>query len=173
MSDTPPAARVRTITWDDPLATAEAGRRLSGLDFLRGVLRGELPPPPIAVLLNFALAEVEEGRVVFAGVPAEYHYNPIGVAHGGLAATLLDSAMGCAVHSTLPAGTGYTTLDITVNYVRALTRDTGEVRCEGRTIHVGGRTATAEGRLTDAAGRLYAHGTTTCLVFRPDAPERR
>src|SRR5579884_1035792 len=166
MSDTPPAARVRTITWDDPLATAEAGRRLSGLDFLRGVLRGELPPPPIAVLLNFALAEVEEGRVVFAGVPAEYHYNPIGVAHGGLAATLLDSAMGCAVHSTLPAGTGYTTLDLKVNYVRPITIKTGTVFCEGKVIYVGGRIATAEARLTDAGGKLYAHGTTTCMILR-------
>ncbi|HEY0035194.1 MAG TPA: PaaI family thioesterase, partial [Longimicrobium sp.] len=99
----------------------------------------------------------------------EYHYNPIGVVHGGLAATMADSAMGCAVHSTLPAGAGYTTLEFKINFVRPLTRDTGRVLCEARTIHVGGRVATAEARVTDAEGRLYAHATTTCMVFRPGA----
>ncbi|HEX5705724.1 MAG TPA: PaaI family thioesterase, partial [Pyrinomonadaceae bacterium] len=98
--------------------------------------------------------------------PEEYHYNPIGVVHGGLAATLLDSAMGCAVHSTLPAGAGYTTLEIKVNFVRPLTTETRGVRCEARVVYVGGRTATAEGRVTDEQGKLYAHGTTTCLIFR-------
>ena len=159
--------RARTITWEDPMITAEKGRAMSGLDALRAVQSGELPPPPIAVLLGMSIAEVDMGRVVFTATPAEYHYNPIGVVHGGLAATLLDSAMGCAVHSTLPAGTGYTTLEIKVNYVRAITRDTGEVRCEAHIIHQGGRIATAEARVTDAAGKLYAHGTTTCIIFRP------
>ena len=116
--------------------------------------------------MNFNLAELEEGRAVFTVEPAEYHYNPIGVVHGGVAATLLDSAMGCAVHSVLPAGAGYTTLEIKVNYVRAMTSETGEVRCEARVVHVGGRTATAEGRITDAGGKLYAHGTATCMLFR-------
>jgi uncharacterized protein (TIGR00369 family) len=159
-------ARTRTYSWEDPRALAEAAHGLSGLEFLLKVVSGELPRPPISALMNFGLAELEEGRAVFTAEPAEYHYNPIGVVHGGLAATLLDSAMGCAVHSTLPAGAGYTTLEIKVNYVRALTAETGEVRCEARVIHVGGRTATAEGKVLDAAGKLYAHATTTCIVFR-------
>ena len=158
--------RTRTVRWEDPHVLAEAARGLSGLEFLRKVASGELPRPPFSALLDFGLAELEEGRAVFTAEPAEYHYNPIGVVHGGLAATLLDSAMGCAVHSTLPAGAGYTTLEIKVNYVRALTAETGPVRCEAQVIHVGRRTATAEGRVLDADGKLYAHATTTCIVFR-------
>ena len=166
MSDSLEAARTRTITWEDPMLAAEAGRTMSGLEALRAGLDGRLPPPPIAVLMGFQITEVSEGRAVFTAVPAEYHYNPIGVVHGGLAATLLDSAMGCAVQSTLPAGAGYTTLDINVNFVRPLTRDTGVVTCEGTVIYLGGRMATAQARLTDADGTLYAHGTTTCLIMR-------
>ncbi len=158
--------RTRTVRWEDPHALAEAARGLSGLEFLRKVVSGELPRPPIGALMNFGIVELSEGRAVFEAVPAEYHYNPIGVVHGGLAMTLLDSAMGCAVHSTLPAGAGYTTLEVKVNFVRPLTAETGEVRCEARVIHVGGRTATAEGRVVDAEGRLYAHATTTCMIFR-------
>src|SRR5215212_6685731 len=158
--------RTRTVSWEDPRALMEAGRNLSGLEYLQRIAEGSLPRPPISALMNFGLAELGHGRAVFTVEPAEYHYNPIGVVHGGLAATLLDSAMGCAVHSTLPAGAGYTTLEIKVNYVRPMTAETGEVRCEARVIHVGGRTATAEGRVTDAAGKLYAHATTTCLIFR-------
>lgn len=157
----------RVVSWEDPRPLAEAGRGSSGLEFLQRIVAGELPRPPLAALMNFDLVELEEGRAVFAVEPAEYHYNPIGVVHGGLAATLLDSAMGCAVHSTLPAGAGYTTLEIKVNYVRAMTSETGRVRCEAKVIHVGGRTATAEGRLVDQAGKLYAHGSTTCLILRP------
>ena len=167
MGDAGEKERTRTFSWEDPHALAEAGRALSGLEFLRRVVAGELPRPPIAALMNFSVAEVSEGRAVFTAEPAEYHYNPIGVVHGGLAATLLDSAMGCAVHSTLPAGAGYTTLEIKVNFVRPLTAETGRVRSEARVIHVGGRTATAEGRVVDEAGKLYAHGTTTCIIFRP------
>ncbi|MBD0326088.1 MAG: PaaI family thioesterase [Pyrinomonadaceae bacterium] len=159
--------RTRTFNWEDPRALAEAARGLSGLEYLRKIVAGELPRPPISALMNFGLAELDEGRAVFTAEPAEYHYNPIGVVHGGLAATLLDSAMGCAIHSTLPAGAGYTTLEIKVNYVRALTAETGIVRCEARVIYIGGRTATAEGRVLDESGKLYAHGTTTCIVFRP------
>jgi uncharacterized protein (TIGR00369 family) len=159
--------RTRTITWEDPRALAEAGRNLSGLEYLQRIVAGALPRPPIGVLMDFAITELGEGRAVFTVEPAEYHYNPIGVVHGGLAATLLDSAMGCAIHSTLPAGAGYTTLEIKVNYVRAMTAETGTVRCEAQVIHIGGRTATAEGRVLDEAGKLYAHGTTTCIIFRP------
>ncbi len=167
MSATEPTIRTRTITWEDPLPSAQKGRAMSGLDYLRAIQSGELPPPPIAVLMGMGIAEVAEGHAVFTALPTEYHYNPIGVVHGGLAATLLDSALGCAVHSTLPAGTGYTTLEIKVNYVRAITSETGEVRCEANVLYQGGRVATAEGKITDAAGKLYAHGTTTCIIFRP------
>lgn len=156
-----------TVGWEDPRTLAKAARGLPGLEFLQKLIGRELPSPPFAALLNFELTEVSKGHAVFAVEPAEYHYNPIGVVHGGLAATLLDSAMGCAVHSALPAGTGYTTLEFKVNFVRAMTAETGRMRCEAKLIHLGGRTATAEGRIVDGAGSLYAHGTTTCLVLRP------
>jgi uncharacterized protein (TIGR00369 family) len=142
---------------------------VTGLEFLRAIGAGELPPAPIAELLGFAPVEVEEGRVVFAAVPEERHYNPIGTVHGGLAATLLDSAMGCAVHSTLPAGVGYTTLELKVNFVRPITTETGRILCEGTVVHRGGRVATAEGRVfAEVDGALLAHGTTTCLIFAPN-----
>lgn len=159
--------RTRTVSWEDPRAAAKAGRGLSGLEYLQKMIAGEIPRPPISALMNFGLTELSEGHAVFSVEPAEYHYNPIGVVHGGLAATLLDSAMGCAIHSTLPAGVGYTTLEIKVNYIRPLTTETGGVRCVAKVIHVGGRTATAEGRVVDANGKLYAHATTTCMIFRP------
>ena len=167
MSDVRSTARTRAISWEDPLLAARAVREMSGIEALRAVASGALPPAPIAVLMGMGIAEVEEGRVVFTVEPAEYHYNPIGVVHGGLAATLLDSAMGCAVHSLLPAGTGYTTLEFKVNLVRALTIDTGEVRAEGNVLHMGGRVATAEGKIVDRSGKLYAHATTTCIILRP------
>lgn len=158
--------RTRTVKWEDPALLSGAGRGLSGLEFLQKIVTRELPPPPFAVLLNFDLVEAGQGHATFAVEPAEYHYNPIGLVHGGLAATLLDSAMGCAVHSTLPAGAGYTTLEIKVNFIRAMSGETGRVRCEAKVVHVGARTATAEGRILDEAGKLYAHGTTTCLILR-------
>src|SRR4051812_41926525 len=162
--------RTRTFSWADPFPSAQAAMGMSGLDYLNAIIQGEVPPPPIAELMDFDLDEVADGAATFSVVPAEYHYNPIGVVHGGLAATLFDSALGCAIHTTLPAGTGYTTLELKVNYLRPLTVDTGRVRCEARVIHVGGRVATAEARLLDEADRLYGHATTTCMVFRP-APE--
>jgi len=147
-------------------------RNSSGLEFLQKFALGELPRPPIGALMDFKLLEVGPGRAVFTVEPAEYHYNPIGTVHGGLAATLLDSAMSCAVHSMLPPGVGYTTLEMKVNFVRALTVATGTVRSEGSVIHMGSRTATAEGRIVDLSGKLYAHATTTCLVLpaRKDDP---
>jgi uncharacterized protein (TIGR00369 family) len=159
--------RERSFQWQDPIQLAEAAKDLSGLSFLRKIAAGELPPPPIGVMMNFGLDQVEEGRIVFTVEPAEYHYNPIGVVHGGVAATLLDSAMGCAVHSKLAAGMFYTTLEIKVNFVRAITRDAGKLYCEANLIHFGSRSATAEGRIIDSSQRLYAHGTTTCLIQRP------
>lgn len=140
-------------------------KHLSGLEFMRGIMEGRFPPPPIAAALKFGLLEVEHGRAVFEGVPDFDFYNPIGVVHGGYAATLLDSCMGCAVHAALPAGQAYTTLEFKINFVRAITDQTGRVRAEGRVIHPGNRAATAEGHIRDARGKLLAHGTTTCLIF--------
>src|SRR5215813_13543181 len=148
-------ARRRVYTWADPSGTARLIGQSSGLELLHAIAAGTLPKPPIANTLDFALAEVREGFVVFEVIPAEYHYNPLCVAHGGLAATLLDSAMGCAIHSTLPAVAGYTTIELKVNYIRALTATTGKVRAEGKVIHVGGRVGVAEGRIVDAEGKLY------------------
>ena len=147
------------------LTPIEEVKRLSGLEFLRGIMEGRLPPPPIAHHLGFTLAEVEEGRALFVGTPGFEVYNPIGSVHGGYIATLLDSAMSCAVQTTIPAGFGYTTVEIKVNFVRAVTDKTGLVRAEGRIINAGKRIGTSEGRLTDTQGRLLAHGTATCLVF--------
>ena len=157
--------RHAAIEWDDPQALAVAGRRMAGIDFMRAIRDGRLPAPPIARLMGFSLVEVEPGRAVFEVVPGEKHYNPIGVVHGGVAMTLLDSAMGCAVHTQMPLGTGYTTLEAKTNLVRAITAETGKLRAIGITVHVGKRMATAEGRLEDAAGKLYAHASTTCIVL--------
>ena len=158
--------RTRTYTWDDPLAILADSVGLSGIEALRLMAAGEIPPPPIARTLGFGRFEVEEGRAVFEIEPAEFHYNPIGVVHGGLALALLDSAMGCAVHTTLPAGAAYTTLEVKANFVRPLTAATGLVRCAGSVVHGGRTVATAEGRIEDAAGKLYAHGTSTLLIQR-------
>jgi uncharacterized protein (TIGR00369 family) len=136
-----------------------------GVSFLRALLDGTLPPPPITETLGFRLASAEPGRVVFEGEPQLRHYNPIGSVHGGFAMTLLDSALGCAVHSTLGKGETYTTLEIKVNLVRPLTKDTGLVSAEGRIIHRGRSVGTAEGDIKDAGGKLYAHATTTCMIF--------
>jgi uncharacterized protein (TIGR00369 family) len=142
---------------------------VTGLEMLQAIAAGELPGAPIAELLGFEPVEAEEGRVVFAAVPETRHYNPIGTVHGGLAATLLDSAMGCAVHSTLPAGAGYTTLELKVNFTRPITSETGRILCEGTVVHRGGRVATADGRVyAEADGKLLAHGTTTCLILSPN-----
>ncbi|MGB0383422.1 MAG: PaaI family thioesterase [Ardenticatenaceae bacterium] len=159
--------RTRVITWDDPTIGAKAAPTMSGLEYFEAMLDGTLPRPAIGALMNFDVTEASEGRIVFSVEPAEYHYNPIGTVHGGLAATLLDSAMGCAVHTVLPAGVGYTTIELKVNYIRALTVNSGLVHAIGEVIHCGRRVATAEGKIVDENGKLYAHGTTTCLIFQP------
>lgn len=140
-------------------------RTLDGLTLMTGVMDGRFPAPPISKALGFWMSKVEHGRVVFDYQPVYDHYNPLGSVHGGVAATLLDSVMGCCIHTTLKAGTGYTTVEIKINYVRAMTDKTGPVQAEGKVINVGSRIATSEGRLTDASGKLLAHGTTTCLIF--------
>ena len=143
----------------------EQVRSLDGLALFTGMLAGRLPAPPMAQAMGFWMTEVELGRVVFTYEPTREHFNPLGSVHGGVAATLLDSVMGCAIHSTLKAGIGFTTLEIKINYVRAITDQTGPVRAEGKIINVGSRVGTAEGRVVDASGKLLAHGTTTCLIF--------
>jgi len=140
---------------------------LSGLEFFQKLLRGEVPPPPMLALMNIRLVEVEAGRVVFEAEAEERFYNGTGVAHGGFAATLLDTALGCAINSTMPAGRRFTTLELKINLTRPLTHQVGTLRCEAKVVHVGGRTATSEGRITDRNGKLYGHGTTTCIVVEP------
>jgi len=149
----------------------ERRRAMGGLAFFRHMLEGQMPQAPMTKLLSMRLLEVEEGRVVFGARPTREHYNGMGVVHGGLAATLLDSALGCAINSMAPPGKIYTTLELKINYTRPLTEEVGDVRCEARVIHLGSRTATAEGRIVDADGKLYAHGTTTCIVV--DAPRAK
>lgn len=140
----------------------------SGLEVFQAMLAGELPAAPIGFTMDFLVVEVAHGRVVFQGRPSRQHYNPLGTVHGGWFATLLDSAVGCSVHTALPAGKAYTTAELKVNYVRPLTDRVPLVRAEGRVIHLGGRMATADGTLYGPDGKLYAHASTTCFLF--DAP---
>ncbi len=161
-------AEIRSALRQTGVARPEHVAGKTGLQVFEAMFAGELPAAPIAQTLDFILAEATHGRAVFQGRPQAAHYNPLGTVHGGWIATLLDSAVGCAVHTTLPAGKAYTTLELKVNYVRALTTRVPLVRAVGEVIHGGGRVATAEGRLVGPDGTLYAHATTTCLVF--DAP---
>jgi uncharacterized protein (TIGR00369 family) len=147
------------------VAPREQVAGMAGMEMFRAIFAGELPPPPIGDTLDFVPIHMEPGIAIFQGRPQLRHYNPLGGVHGGWFATLLDSAVGCAVHTTLPAGKGYTTLELKVNMVRALTRDVPCVRAEGKVIHAGRQVATAEGRLVGPDGKLYAHATTTCLIF--------
>jgi uncharacterized protein (TIGR00369 family) len=159
--------RSRSFSWEDPAPTAAAALELTGLECMQAIVDGALPPPPIARLLDFELVEVQDGRALFAMQPAEWMYNPIGSVHGGIAATILDSCMGCAVHTTLEAGVGYTTTDLHIRYIRAMSDTTGRVLAEGRVIHRGKRTATAEGRLfVESDERLLAHASTGCVILR-------
>jgi uncharacterized protein (TIGR00369 family) len=139
-------------------------RRMSGLEFFQKMLAGEATPPPMLELMGIRIAEVEFGRVVFVANVEERFYNGTGVTHGGFAATLLDTALGCAINSTTPAGKRFTTVELKVNLTRPLTTVANPLRCEGKVIHVGGRTAISEGRIIGGDGKLYAHGTTTCIV---------
>ncbi|MGW5663144.1 PaaI family thioesterase [Streptomyces sp. NPDC003758] len=157
--------RSRTFEWKDPSVSAAAVGQESGLDFLRSVLSGRLPAAPIAATLGFTLEEVEFGRAVFALEPGEEHYNPIGSVHGGVYATLLDSAAGCAVQSVLPTGMGYTSLDLSLKFLRPMTVDTGKVRAVGTVLNHGRRTALAQAELLDSEDRLLAHATSSCMLF--------
>ena len=156
---------VRTVG----VAPMETIQSYDGLGFLKAIIDGTLPKPPIADLLGFDLVEAEPGKAVFEGQPEYRHYNPIGTVHGGLALTLMDSCMSCAVQTMLKQGEIYTTLEVKVNFVRAITKDTGRIRAIGRIIHRGRTTGTAEGDVRDAAGVLLAHGTATCMIFAAKA----
>jgi len=162
----PEALRTRTFSWEDPAATAAAGLDLAGLDYLLAIAEGRMPAPPVARMLGFEITEAERGRVVFAMEPEEWMCNPLGAVHGGIAATILDSCMGCAVHTELAAGVGYVTTDLQVRYVRGISPGGGRVLAEGTVVHAGRRTATAEARLVaEQGGTLLAHATTGCTIL--------
>ena len=165
MTTTP--TRSRTIEWDDPAAVLAAADGRTGLELMQSLVAGEVPAPPIAHTLGFTLSEVSEGRAVFQLDPGEFHYNPIGSVHGGVFATLLDSACGCAVHTTLPAGVAYTSLDLTVKFLGAMRTTTGLVSAIGTVKHRGRRTALAEAELVDSNGKLLATAQSTCLILAP------
>jgi uncharacterized protein (TIGR00369 family) len=162
-------SRTRTILWQDPACFEVPLRKLSGIDFMRAFLTGEIPPPPFMQLLGIRILSVDPSSVVFGFEPAEFMYSPLGNVHGGIVTVLLDSAMGCSFHTTLPAGTGYTTIELKVNFLKSVTADAGPLRAEGHVIHSGSRVATTDARLIDSKGRLYAHATSTLMILRPDS----
>jgi len=161
--------RSRTYSWTDPAAHAGLIGTRTGLELLRAMSAGELPAPPVMYLIDMAGMEVEEGSVTVYLDPQEFHYNPLGSVHGGVLSTLLDTAAACSVHSTLPAGVGYTSLDLNVKFLRSVTVASGRITCRGAVLQRGRRTALAEARMTDAAGRLVAHATTTCMILEHPA----
>ncbi len=158
--------RSRTITWSDPMAGATQAKTMSGQAYLDAMSAGTIDFPPLLHTLDFKVEGVTEGEAIFSFLPQEFHYNPIGTVHGGVITAMLDSAMGCSLHSLLEAGAGYTTLEIKVNFLKAITIKTGKLRAIGKVIHAGSRTALTEAQLTDEAGHVYAHGISTCMILR-------
>ena len=167
MLQTAPRTRTRRFSWTDPHLTAERGRQQSGLAYLQSIAAGDAPQPPIGLALGFSLVEAERGRVVFAMTPEEFHYNPIGTIHGGVAAVLIDSASGCAVYSTLDAGVQWTTVQMSIDYLKGLSDRAGPVRCEGRIVRVGRRVGIADAEVVGGDGTVFARGTTTCMILGP------
>jgi uncharacterized protein (TIGR00369 family) len=167
MTTAPDTERQRTFSWSDPAAIAEAGAGLSGAEFFAAIVAGSIPQPPLMRTLDMSGASFGEGTASFRLTPQEFHYNPLGTVHGGVFATLLDSACGCAVHTMLPLGVFYTSLDLSVKFLRPVTIDTGPITADGSVVHLGRRTALAEGRITDAAGKVYVTATSSCLIMRP------
>ena len=163
-----PRHRSRQFRWPDPARYEGPIRTLSGLEFMRAFLTGALPAPPFMELLGIRVVSVEPASVAFEFEPAEFMYSPLGNVHGGIVTVLLDTAMGCSFHTTLPAGVGYTTLELKINFVKSVTADSGTLRAEGHVLHSGSRIATADARLTGRDGKMYAHATSTLLIFRPD-----
>jgi uncharacterized protein (TIGR00369 family) len=160
--------RTRTYAWRDPRAGAAAGIAMSGLDYMRAIMQGGLAGAPIADTMGFRLAQVAEGKVTFVCEPGEYLYNPIGSVHGGVAATLIDSATGCAIHTTLPAGVPYTTVNLSVDYLKGISDKSGPLTCTGTVVRAGARIAVADAEVTGADGTVYARGSATCLIMRPE-----
>jgi uncharacterized protein (TIGR00369 family) len=165
MSDAWGEPRSKTVTWYDPVAAAAQGLALSGIEHLRAVRDGALPPPPISGLMSFGITGIEQGEVVFTCTPDESAYNPIGVVHGGLVCTLLDSVAGCALHSTLPQGRGYTSVEIKVSYLKAVRATSGKLTAVGTVVKAGSRVGFTEGIVTDASGAVVATASSTLLVF--------
>ena len=165
MTSTELPVRSRIVTWEDPLATAAAGRGAEGVDFLQSMVDGEVPGPPIASLLGMSLMSVSPGQAVFTVLPDESMYNPIGAVHGGIVCTLLDTAQGCALHTTLPAAKRYTTLEIKVSYLKAVRPSSGLLTATGRVVRAGSRVGFTEGEVVDASGAVVATATSTLLVF--------
>jgi uncharacterized protein (TIGR00369 family) len=165
MTQTQGGERIRTFSWTDPAEHAELLMMTGGLELMQRMAAGELPPPPIMETIGLAGLEVAEGSVTFILDPQEFHYNPLGTVHGGIISTLLDSAAACSVHTTLPVGVAYTSMDLNVKFLRAVTVASGQLRSTGQVLQRGRRTAYAEAKMTDAAGRLVAHATSSCLIF--------
>ncbi len=161
-----PPKRKRIVTWEDPKINSQAIRTMSGMDYLKAMRQEKLPPMPVMMLMGYSLVKIEPGHSVFELEPAEYHYNPNGMVHGGILSAILDSTMGSAVRSKLPLGVNYVTVEFKVNFIRAVTNKTGRLKCEGHVINLGGRIAIAEGKVTDQNDRLYACATTTCLIIK-------
>lgn len=168
----PGSARQRVVVWDDPAEIRRLAEGRSGLEFLRAMRDGEIPPPPIARLLGMEVEAVEPGRVSFALQPAEFHFNPNGVVHGGVAAVICDTACGCAVTSELPVGGTCATLEIKINYIRPIGTGAPRLVCDGQVIHLGRRSAVAEAKLLGPDGKLFAHATSTLMIFPPEEPHR-
>lgn len=158
--------RKRTVTWDDPKNSARDAASISGLDYLKAIKNGSVSPPPAAMLIGYRIAEVDNGYAVFELDPQEYHYNPFATVHGGIVSTVMDTAMTASLLSTLPKGFGCSTVEIKVSFIRPITAKTEVLRCEARPIHIGKRLATVEARLKDKNGELFAHGVSTCSIFR-------
>ncbi len=162
----------RLVTWQSPSLYINQMRQMSGTEYINAVRAGDMPVSPMLKLLDIHGREWHEGYALFTVVPQEFHYNPMGITHGGLACALLDTAMAVAVMTMLPQGVGYVTLEIKINFTKPMLNESGEMRAEGRAIHIGSKTATADGRITDANGVIYAHGTTTLLLTRPESLQR-
>lgn len=158
--------RSRTITWEDPMDGAKEAMQMDGIAYLQAMSDHKLPLPPLLHTLDFSVSLIEAGNVVFEFTPQEFHYNPIGTVHGGVITAILDSAMGCSVHSLLPAGKGYTTLELKVNFLKAITVKTGKLKTLGKVINLGGRTALVEAQLLDENNIVYAHAVSTCLILK-------
>jgi uncharacterized protein (TIGR00369 family) len=157
--------RTRTFSWEDPSIGAKQALHMSGLEYIQAMKDEKIPPPPVMHTLDFRLTSIEPGKAVFSFVPSEFHYNPIGTVHGGVITTVLDSALGCAVHSLLPLGKAYTTLELKVNFIKAITKSNGELTATARVIHAGSKTALVEAQITDSTGKIYAHSVSTCMIF--------